>query len=281
MNRRVLGLLASLALATVGTFLVLSYVNDADERAAAGEERVSVLVVSELVEAGEAAGGLGSKVETVQITAQAQAAGAVASLDDLGDRVAAVDLLPGEQLLDARFVTAEELIDSSGVDVPDDLLEVTVSLAPDRAMGGLAKPGDLVAVLASFDPFELGAVEPGSLEQVFGTLGGVVDTELDLDIPGTSPNLKTPNSTHVIIHKALVTAVQIERLPAAPDREDAEEVGVELAPTGNLLVTLALDAPAVERVVFSAEHGSVWLAKEPLAAPETGTQIQTRGTIYQ
>lgn len=279
MNRRVLGLLASLALAIVGTFLVLSYVSDADERAAAGEERVSLLVVTQLVEAGEAAADLGGKVETVQLPAHAQAAGAVASLADLGDRVAAVNLLPGEQLLDARFVTQEELIDASGVDVPDDLLEVTVSLAPDRAMGGLVSPGDLVAVLASFDPFDIQAVEPGSLEQVFGTLGGVVST--DLEIPGVTPNLKTPNSTHIIIHKALVTSVQIERLPAQPDREDAEAVGVELAPTGNLLITLALDAPAVERVVFSSEHGAVWLAKEPPAAPEAGTQIQTRGTIYQ
>ncbi len=279
MNRRVLGLLASLALATVGTFLVLSYVNDADERAAAGEERVNVLVVTQLVEAGEAASDLAGKVETVQVPALTQAAGAVASLADLGDRVASVQLLPGEQLLDARFVTAEELIEASGVEVPDDMLEVTVSLAPDRAMGGLARPGDLVAVLASFEPFELGAVEPGSLEQVFGTLGGVVNTQLDLETP--TANLKTPNSTHIIIHKALVTAVQIERLPAAPDREDAEAVGVELAPTGNLLISLALDAPAVERVVFSAEHGTVWLAKEPPAAPEAGTQIQTRGTVYQ
>lgn len=281
MNRRVLGLVASLALATVGTFLVLSYVNNADERAAAGEERVEVLVVTTPVAAGEEASRLGGKVAAELVPARAQAAGAVASLDELGDRVAAVDLLPGEQLLDARFISAEELEAQRAVEVPDDLVEVTVSLSPERAVGGLVQPGDRVAVFSSFEPFALGAVEPGSLEQVFGAFGGVTETNLEQPENPFGSNLKTPNTSHIILHKVLVTSVQIERLPAAIDREDAEEVGVELAPTGNLLITLALDAPSAERVVFTAEHGSVWLAREPDAVSETGTQIQTRGTIYE
>ena len=35
------------------------------------------------------------------------------------------------------------------------------------------------------------------------------------------------------------------------------------APTDSLLVTLALDAPSVEKVVYAAEFGTVWLSNEP------------------
>ncbi|MCZ6857885.1 MAG: hypothetical protein O7F70_07790, partial [Gemmatimonadetes bacterium] len=51
-------------------------------------------------------------------------------------------------------------------------------------------------------------------------------------------------------------------------------------PTGNLLVTLAMEPDDVERTVFSAEFGTVWLAQESETAPDKATRIQTRGTIY-
>ncbi len=280
MNRKVLGVIASAVLAVLGAFLVLSYVNNADERAAAGEERVEVLVVSDSVTAGEKADDLAAKVEPVLVPANVQADYAVASLTELEDQVAAVDLVPGEQLLSTRFVTEEALAEEVGLEIPEGLLQVTVSLSPERAVGGQLLPGDFVAFVASFDPFSLGAVEPGDipLDQLIGLLVGDEDEE-ESNAPDSS--LQTPNSSHVILHKILVTAVQIERLPAQTDREDAQEVGVELAPTGNLLITLGVSAADLEKIVFSAEHGSVWLADEPETASETGTIIQTRGTIYR
>ena len=45
-------------------------------------------------------------------------------------------------------------------------------------------------------------------------------------------------------------------------------------------MTLAIDAPAVEQVVFAAEHGFVWLSAEPADATEGGTKIVTRGNVY-
>ena len=282
MNRKVLGVIASVVVATLGTFLVLSYVNSADERAAEGEERVEVLVVSDTVEAGESADDLVGKVEPVLVPSRVQAEYAVNSLEDLGDQVAAVELVPGEQVLSTRFVTEEALAEEVGLEIPEGLLQVTLSLSPERAVGGQLEPGDLVAFVASFEPFQLGAVEPGDLDQE--TLLSLITAEEPTGEGGPAvpnQNPQTPNTSHIILHKILVTAVQVERLPAQVDREDAEQVGVELAPTGNLLITLAVDAPSVEKVVFSAEHGSVWLADEPETASEAGTEIQDRGTIYR
>jgi pilus assembly protein CpaB len=128
-------------------------------------------------------------------------------------------------------------------------------------------------VVASFEPISVGT-EPGQTGEILepGTSGGA--TEEGQDSAETS-------TSHVILHKTLVTSVQIERLPTETDREDAQEEGITLAPTGNLLITLALPAPDVEKVVFSAEHGSMWLADEPDAASEAGTAIQTRGSVYR
>jgi pilus assembly protein CpaB len=82
-----------------------------------------------------------------------------------------------------------------------------------------------------------------------------------------------PDTTHMILQKVLVTHV----------RSDAGAIvkgtANEASPAGSLKVTLALDAPAVERVVFVAEHGRLWLAWEPRDAPEGGTTVQTVGAV--
>jgi hypothetical protein len=40
-----------------------------------------------------------------------------------------------------------------------------------------------------------------------------------------------------------------------------------------------LDAPSVERVVYAAEHGRLWLSQEPMDAPGTGTKLQDRVSV--
>ncbi|NNF62693.1 MAG: hypothetical protein HKN07_00415 [Acidimicrobiia bacterium] len=270
MNRKVLGVLVSIVMAALGTFVILSYVRDADKRAVAGQETVQVLVVSDTIEKGASPDELAGRVESVLIPAKTQALGSVSNLDDLGDSVTSVDLVPGEQLLSSRFIAAEALESLEAIPVPAGYLQVTVSLSPERALGGALRPGDLVAFVASFDPFDVGAVEPGEL----------VDSN-DAALDGRLSQTKTPNTTHIVLHKILVTNVQIEKLPTQAEQEDAGNQSLELAPTGNLLVTLAMEAPDIEVAVFTAEHGFVWLAWEPDDAPEAGTRIQHRGIIYR
>ena len=74
----------------------------------------------------------------------------------------AVDLVPGEQVIATRFVTPQQLAETREYQIPDELLAVTLSLSPDRALGGELSPGDLIAVIASFEPFEINGVEPSA-----------------------------------------------------------------------------------------------------------------------
>ena len=47
------------------------------------------------------------------------------------------------------------------------------------------------------------------------------------------------------------------------------------------MVTLALSGPDAEKLVFGAEHGTVWLSKEGAEVPADGTRIVTEGNVYE
>lgn len=266
MKRKIIGVLAAVVLAAVGTVVLVAYVGAAEQRALADEVTVDVLVANATIPKGTEAVALVDLVRAEQVPSKVRAEGAMAdtaALEALGDKVALVDLMAGEQLVAARFGTKAEMAAQTGVDVPAGLLRVTVSLEPQRALGGQVRPGDTVGVLSSFDPFDVD--------------GGTGDDD---------KAKKTPNTTHLILHKVLVTNVQLEggTMPLAGGGgggEAAESPESAPAPAGNLLVTLAVDAPAAERVVFTAEHGFLWLSAEPEDAPEDGTKIQDRGTVYE
>jgi pilus assembly protein CpaB len=269
MDRKWIGVAISVVLAALGTFVLVQYVNGADDRALEGQETVDVLVVSDTIPRGSSIAEVGARVETKQVPVTAQAVGSVGTLSGLQGTVTAVDLVPGEQVLASRFITPQQFLEQEQYELPDDLLAVTLSLSPERAVGGELKPGDLVAVVASFAPFTIDGAEPSDAQL----------TEEEIATLAALP--QTPNSSGIILHKAIVTNIQVEELPAEATEESADLQGVELAPTGNLLVTLATTAPYVEKIVFTAEWGTVWLAIEGELSAEDLDQVQTRLLVYR
>ncbi len=277
--RRAIGIIGAVAVAAVGTLLLVGYVRGAEDRALAGEEVAEVLVVDKPIAEGTPASALTPFVRTEKVPVKVQAEGAVADLATLAELVASTDLLPGEQLVSSRFVAAEALQEHDRIEAPADTLEVTISISPERALGGQLVPGDVVAVIASFDPFDLNTFEPSDLGP-----GEVIDpNEIFLgssEEGEDSTSVRSPTSTSLILHRVLVTNVQIEQLPRTSTEEIPDDTP-DLAPTGNLLITLAAPTNAVERIVFTAEHGFIWLAAEGEDVADTPTEIQTRRTIYQ
>ena len=147
-NKKLNGIIAAAVLAIIGTFLLVGYVSSAEARATKGEKLVPVLVVSEPIDAGTDVDDVEGAVAIQQVPSKVRADGAVDSLDDLDGMVTAVALVPGEQVLADRFV--EPAVQARG-NVPDGLYEVTLSLEPQRALGGRIEPGQKVGVVASFD----------------------------------------------------------------------------------------------------------------------------------
>ena len=256
MNRKILGFLAALVLAGIGTAALVVYVESAKDKAVAGEALVDVYVVSETIPKGTPVADITDSVDVTRVPAKVRVDDAVSDIDGLGDDlVAAVDLQAGEQLLNSRLVSANQL---SRASVPAGLQELTVSLDPTRAVGGALNVGDTVGVVLSFEPF---------------------------DLPDTDN--QSPNMTHLTFHKVLVTAVQFAEGEGPSTSEDEgddnadDATEAEPAPTNQVLVTLALSSPQVEQVVFAAEFGHIWLTSENDDASEKGTRIVTLGQAYE
>ncbi len=283
MRKRIIGFMVALLLALVGTTLLVAYVKGAEDRALAGEEVVEVFVVSGTIEKGTFAEDIAGRLETELIPAKVLVDGAVADLEDIDGLVAAVDLLPGEQLTHQRFVEPSTIRTYARTErAPDGLLEVTLSLEPERVVGGSIVPGDTVAVVASFEPFDISGVTLPENFDVSLTKEELDELEKIYFIDGKLlSGDEVGNTTHILEHKVLVTHLQEEEKPASTVDDDGETVlGTGLAPTGNLLVTVAVDAPAVERLVFTQEFGTIWLAAEPGDASEDGTRLVTRANVF-
>jgi pilus assembly protein CpaB len=242
--RRLLAALAALLLLVVGTAVLVAYVHGADNRALAGVRSVDVLVADELIPVGTPADELDGLVRTETVPAKSAVAGRVTDLDALTGRVATVDLLPGEQLLVARFAQPDDLQSAGTVAVPAGLQEVSVLLEPQRAVGGRLAAGDTVGVVVSLT-FE----------------------------DGTS-------ATHAVLHDVLVTQVQGAPAPAESTDEPETASSGTPAPSGSLMITFAVTAAQAEAVVFGVEHGTLWLSLEPEGAQTDGTDIVTEGNIY-
>ena len=266
MNRRIIGMVMSVVLAAIGTFAILSYVKRADDRARAGETTVEVLVVDTPVARGTPVDEVAKAVTAEQIPVRVRADGSVSSLAGLSGTVTAVDLVPGEQVVAARFVDPVELVNESAIEIPEGYLEVTVALEPQRVIGGQPSPGELVAVVASFSSVATETEEEGTSPPV----------------AGAPEEAATVAATHIILHKVLITNIQAnEPAPQAAQPADVSTVQYAPAPGGSLLVTFALPAPDVERLVYVAEFGNIWLAREPVDAPEDGTEVQTAQVIFR
>ncbi len=271
MSKRVVGIITALLLAAVGTAVLVAYVNTAEKRAQEGEELVEVYVVDTTIVAGTAGTDLVDSVRVEKVPAKVRAENSVDSLQALADRVASVDLLPGEQLVDSRFIRRTEFANRvAGVVVPEDKVEVTVRLTPERAVGGLITPGETVAVLGSFEPFEL---NPGVVE-VDGQEVALPEA-IAAQVQG-----KTPNATNILIHRVLITAVQQVSSQGISSDEEEETNRLEDAPEDDLLVTLALSPVDAERVVFTAEFGFLYLASERETVSDAPTEIQTRDRVF-
>ena len=260
MNRRkLLAICGALSLALVCTFALVRYVKGAEDRALSGEELVEVLVAKSDIRAGTPAADLAESVTAEQVQVKVRAENAVSNFTQIEGLITTIDLVAGEQLLTTRFVNPGSFQGSrsSTVRIPEGANEVTFKLSAERALGGQLRPGDTVSVVGSFDPFDSEDIDP--------TTKAIVDG-------------KTDTTSHIIVNSSVVVRVQY---PQDADRGGKEKDGIGVAPTTDIYVTLAVDQPSLERAVFAAEFGRVWLSYEPKDAIDTENKIVNRGNVYE
>ena len=282
-KRRIVGLVAAMLLALVGTVSLVTYVRSAKDKAVAQEALVDVYVVDTFVPKGADPDTIRSSVEIEQVPARLMQTGAVTDLEVIGDQVAASDLQPGDQLLAARLGLEESVSDEV-----TDKVQISTLLEAQRAVGGAIQKGDLVGVYVSFDPFntdEAGEAS-GSTDAAEAT---AVDAFGTVSTEATSPEepagpAKTPNVSRLEFRNVLVTNVQTTSAPVAAvtaDTESADEATIAQVSGTQYVVTLAMSPEQSERFVFATEFGRVWLSLDPAGVDDDGTRPVTLADMFQ
>ncbi|MFB9307648.1 pilus assembly protein CpaB [Agromyces hippuratus] len=251
MKTRIIGAIVALLLAVLGVILLVGYVRGADARAAQGAELTDVYVVQESIPRGALGEEVADFVELDSMPTRNVADGVVTNLEDLAGLVAVADILPGEQLLSARFVDPAELASSGDVPVPDGMQLVSFTLPADRVVGGQVRAGNTIGLVGTVDPDELGE-------------------ESDVVDPVTS----------FAFHGVLVTKVQGVVTP------DAEaDTQVEQGAGDSIMLTIALSAHDIERWVWftegeSAGYAQMWLTLENELTDNSGTSPVTGSNAF-
>ncbi|WP_286398179.1 Flp pilus assembly protein CpaB [Pseudarthrobacter defluvii] len=249
MKSRMLAGTAAVALALVGALLIIVYANGADARAMASTNPKKVLVVQKAIPAGTPVNDMTASLVIEDVPAAGIAATALTSLDGKGGTVAAVDLVPGEQLLAERLVAPSDAKSSSAAKVPAGLQEVTFELEPKMVVGGRLEAGDHVGIGFSF-------------------AGGA-----DKSKPGEP-------TTQLSLRKVLVTAVQRATQPTAKPTDGTNPQDTTL-PQGSFMVTVAVSDVDANKIIFTTINGSLWLTKEPLDAQDNGGFIARKDNVYK
>ena len=280
MKRRIIGIVLAVALAVVGTLALVRYVKSAKDDAVRPEELVQVLMVEADVREGAPVSEVLESVGLVDVPRRLVAPGALVDLVGLDPTfVTATELKVGDQILPSRFIDPQSLV---RVAVPKGLQEITFAFTPERAVGADLQAGDTVGVLFSFEPFDLNT-------------SGTPSQSTETTVPGdptqtTVAPTRTPNTTHFVLHKILVTGVKFSKqdsvraseIEATGDAESTETTVAPVvaeAPADQLLVTMAVSAAEAEQLVFAAEFGSIWLTAEGPDASEEGTRILTLAQV--
>jgi pilus assembly protein CpaB len=149
MQSRVLAILVAVVLALVATAALVVYVNGADRRAISDQSPRMVWVAATAIPAGTS--GLKANntkmIKQVEVPSKNVVAGAVLSLAQIQNRYAAVDLEAGEQLLQKRWVGAEDVAGGRLLPVPSGYQALAIGMDAVRQVAGFVTPGDRVSLV--------------------------------------------------------------------------------------------------------------------------------------
>lgn len=235
MKARLLGGIAAIILAIIGTVMLVNYVGSADARAAEGTETTSVVVVQKEIAAGTVVSSFGDAVKVKAVPKNMVADGALTDLKSVQAKVAAMRLLPGDQVSGPRLSEAAVYKGSNPIEVPDTMQQLSFSVTADRAVGGQLSPGDDAALFLSYNA----GVEPGTGE-----------------VPATKLTLRKA----VVV--SMQAAVQESSTPPGDGATPTKSAAPSTVGPASWVVTVALNPADAIKLVHAAEFGHIWVAKE-------------------
>lgn len=229
MARRPIILLVALAVSALGTAMIITYVQGVDARATAGQDRVTVLTTTKVIEPGEgvedalAAG----KFEKREVAREDVIDGALRSTAPIAGLTALGTVYPGQQVLGEQFGDTGSL---ETLGIPDGQLAVSVELTDPARVAGFVNPGSWVAVFASGDP--------------------------EVYLPDGSSQKLAPY-TRILLPKVQVIGVGDTSVSSRTTKDDGKETVEEVPRT---ILTIAVNQEQAERVLYAARNGDLAFA---------------------
>lgn len=243
-RKRLILLLTSAALALVGMFVIVAFVQSAEDRALEGTELVPVLVASAEIDANTPATDIAGQVTTTDVPMRLRQPDAVRDLGNLEGQVTVSPVRAGEQIVQRQFGEPSDA-PGSGDGIPKGKEIVSIALEPQRAVGGTLSPGDLVSVIVSVGEAE-------------------VQDETDPNVTRT-----TDSTTGQVLSNIRVASVT-----GGVTDESGEAADL-------VMVSLEVDEIDAEKVVFGMEHGSVWLTRNGEDVDRPDARQRTPENIFR
>jgi pilus assembly protein CpaB len=249
LRKRTIAIGMSLLLAAGATAALITYVRNVENRASAQAVSVPVFVAKLAIPANtpaEVAVANGA-FESTMIPRRLLAAGVVSSLAALAGKVAAVDIMPGEQILASRFVSSLER--PTLLPIPAGHQALTVAAEMANSVGGFVQPGDHVSVIAK------------------------------IDIPSGST---TTTVTRYLVQDVSVLAVgqTIATTGSASSKTEKSAAANSSTNQNTVALTLAVSPSEAEKLAFAVLQGDVYFTLVPSNQKPVATTGRTGSTLF-
>jgi len=262
MKLRIILVIIAIIIAAGAVFGVITYINSIKASFEEGVETVEVLVAAQNIPKEIAVEDLISAgmVETKGIPKVYLAEGVLTSLDEYKGYVVAAPINKGEQITTTNFIRPEEL--GLAFIVPDGMIAVSIPFNEIIGVSNLIDVGDRVNIIATFFPEEelsigsLPAVEEGQPEEEVKDTG---TEEVSAGVKKDTTKTLLWNIEVLYIGTRIATADETGETGGIFGGQQETDAGsIEIN-----TVTLAVTPEDSEKLVFSEETGSVWLALVP------------------
>jgi pilus assembly protein CpaB len=148
MSRRTVALVVAVALAALATIALISYVRGLEDKAFEGTETVDVFVAKQDIPAGVTGDTVSQQglVERRTVPAKVRPEGAIASLQEISGRVAAVQIFKDEIIVRQRFVAPGAAV-KGVLPIPPGKQAISVAISGAPGVAGFVQPGDQVSLI--------------------------------------------------------------------------------------------------------------------------------------
>jgi len=258
MRLRIILLIVAIILGVVAVVAVVSYISSIRTSVEEEVEKVEVLVAAQNIPKETPVETIiaADAVTTEAIPRKYLADGVLTTLDNYEGYVTAAPINKGEQITSTKFVKPEQI--GLAFMIPSDMVAISIPVNEVIGVSNLINVGDKVNVIATFSP-------PGeeAAEETEETLAEEVVIEKE-------------------ITKTLLWNVEVlyigTRIVIVEEEEAGEVLGgetkKEIKSSDIRTATLAVTPEDSEKLVFTEETGSVWLALLPVDGIE---RIETPG----